>query len=793
MKKFFLALSTLFLFNPILSQAVEEGDLLAPEQAFVLTAKAIDAKTIELRYQIAKGYYLYHDKFKFQVDPTTVGLGAAKIPAGKVKQDEFFGKVETHRGQLIIKLPIARASAEMTLKAVSQGCADIGVCYPPYTHTIKLALAGAPAAKPAATPVTSTPEPAPTALPAPAKASGALAALKDFGVSLGGGDELLPAEEAFKVTLKNKDANTLLLTITPSANVYMYRDKIKATLLDGKGISIAGINLPPGEEKADPSFGKTQVYHQAVSAEINLKRENGAAQKIALRIDYQGCNEKVGVCYPPLNKRFDLNLPSGPVTAAETTKPDSAQPNAESAASTAPSVALAAPETKTETTPAAESQDDSSKVAELFKDSSFWVIIASFFGFGLLLALTPCVFPMIPILSGIIVGQGKQLTHMQGFVLSLAYVLGMAITYAIAGVIAGLSGALISTALQNPWVLGTFAMIFVALSFSMFGFYELQMPNFIQSRFTEASNKMKGGNLIGVFIMGMLSAVIVGPCVAAPLAGALTYIGLTEDWWLGGWALFAMAMGMGVPLLLVGWAGGALLPRAGGWMNAVKGFFGVMLLAVAIWLISPVISALALMLLSASLLIVSAIYMHALDPLPPNAAGFKKFWKGIGVIALIVGAALAIGALSGGRDILQPLAGLRASVGVGGNAAAATAAHSLDFERVKSVAELDARIAASKGKAVMLDFYADWCVSCKEMDRFTFSDPKVQARLKGVVLLQADVTANNDADKALLKRFGLFGPPGIIFFDKNGAEQKYRVIGYEKTEKFLQSLDSALQ
>ena len=793
MKKFFLVLSALFLLNPILSQAVEEGDLLAPEKAFVLTAKAIDAKTIELRYQIANGYYLYHDKFKFQVDPASVGLGAAKIPAGKVKQDEFFGKVETHRGQLIIKLPIARESAEMTLKAVSQGCADIGVCYPPYTHTIKVGLAGAPAAKPAAA-VTSAPEPAPAALPAsaaPPKASGALAALKDFGVSLGGGDELLPAEEAFKVSLKNKDANTLLLTITPSANVYMYRDKIKATLLDGKGITIAGINLPPGEEKADPTFGTTQVYHQAVSAEIKLKREAGVAQKIALRIDYQGCNEKVGVCYPPLNKRFDVNLPSGPVTAAVSTS-DNAQAKAESAASAAPNVMAAA--TETEATPAAAAaQDDSSRVAELFKGSSFWVIIASFFGFGLLLAFTPCVFPMIPILSGIIAGQGQQITKSKGFVLSLAYVMGMAITYAIAGVVAGLSGALISTALQNPWVLGTFAMIFVALSFSMFGFYELQMPSFIQSRFTEASNKMKGGNLIGVFIMGMLSAVIVGPCVAAPLAGALFYIGQTKDVWLGGWALFSMALGMGVPLLLVGVAGGALLPRAGGWMNAVKSFFGVMLLAVAIWLISPVISALALMLLSATLLIVSAIYMHALDPLPPNATGFKKLWKGVGVIALIVGAALAIGALSGGRDILQPLAGLRANVGAGGNAAAATSAHSLDFERVKSVAELDARIAASKGKAVMLDFYADWCVSCKEMDRFTFSDPKVQARLKDVVLLQADVTANNDADKALLKRFRLFGPPGIIFFDKNGVEQKYRVIGYEKTDKFLQSLDSALK
>ena len=446
MKKFLLALSAFFLLTPILTQAIEEGDLLEPEKAFVLSAKVLDAKTVELRYQIAKGYYLYHDKFKFQIEPKEVGLGAAKIPPGKIKQDEFFGKVETHRGLLVIKLPLARASAQMTLKAISQGCADIGVCYPPLTQTIKLSLPGAPAqAAPVADAATPAVTLAPAALPAaPAKTGGALAALKDFGVSLGGGDELLPAEEAFKVTLKNKDANTLLLTITPSANVYLYRDKIKAILLDGKGVAVASLDLPPGEEKADPSFGKTQVYHQAVNAQIKLKREPGAAQKIALRIDYQGCNEKVGVCYPPLNKRLEVNLPGASVASVAATKTDGATAQANAPASepavAAPSAAPseAATSSATEKTlTSAVPQDESSKIEQLFKGSGFWFIIASFFGFGLLLAFTPCVFPMIPILSGIIVGQGKQLTHAQGFVLSLAYVLGMAITYALAGVAAG--------------------------------------------------------------------------------------------------------------------------------------------------------------------------------------------------------------------------------------------------------------------------------------------------------------------------------------------------------------------
>jgi len=776
MKKLFLGFIALLLLAPLFGHAVEEGDLLEPEKAFAFSAKALDANTIEVRYQIADGYYLYHQKFKFEIEPKEITLGSAQIPPGKVKQDEFFGKVETHRGLLTIKLPVSRSSDSsqaVTLKATSQGCADLGVCYPPLTQTAKLTLVSVAAAAPVT------------------KTGAALAALKDFGVSLSGaGDELLPPEQAFKVVVSTKDANTLLLTLTPSANVYLYRDKIKVALLNAKGVAIAAVKLPKGEEKVDPSFGKMEVYHHAVTAEIALKRESGAAQKIALRVDYQGCNEKVGVCYPPLNQHFDISLPSdaAPTTTAPSTSgtatPDIATPTASEAnpstVSPAASVASAAP---------AAPEDEESKILRILKTGSIWLIIVTFFVIGLGLSLTPCVFPMIPILSGIIAGQGQHITKLKGFTLAAAYVLGMAITYAIAGVIAGKSGALLSTALQNPWVLGSFALVFVILAFSMFGFFELQMPNFIQSRLTESSNKMHGGNLSGVFGMGILSALIIGPCVAAPLAGTLLFISQTGDGWKGGWALFAMALGMGVPLLAMGVGGGSLLPRAGAWMNAVKGFFGVLLLGVAIWLISPVVPPLVPMLLWAALLIISAIYLHALDPLPVQASGFKKFWKGVGVIALVTGVALAIGALSGSRDILQPLAGIRA--GTGG--AIASAEHGLKFERVKSVQELDARIAAAKGKTVMLDFYADWCVSCKEMENFTFTDPKVQARLKDTVLLQADVTANSEADKALLKRFRLFGPPGMIFFDHNGVEQKYRVIGYEPPEKFLQTLDNVLQ
>ena len=425
--------------------------------------------------------------------------------------------------------------------------------------------------------------------------------------------------------------------------------------------------------------------------------------------------------------------------------------------------------------------NESGKIAATLKNAGFWANLAFFFLAGLGLSLTPCVFPMIPILSGIIAGQGHKISHGRGFALSLAYVLGMALTYAAAGVAAGMTGTLLAAALQNAWVLGAFALVFVVLSFSMFGFYELQLPTALQSKLSDEAGHLQGGRGIGVFLMGALSALIVGPCVAAPLAGALLYIGQTGDAVFGGAALFVMALGMGVPLIIVGLSAGTLLPKAGAWMEAVKKAFGVLLLATAVWLISPVIPAVAQMLAWAALLIIPAIYLHALDPLPPHAKGWQRFWKGIGIVMLLTGAALLIGALAGGRDPLQPLAGLRGQ-------ALAAESKQLPFEPVRSVAELDAKVLAA-GQPVMLDFYADWCVSCKEMDRFTFADPAVQAKLAGFKLLRADVTANSPDDKALLARFGLFGPPGILFFDKSGKEIKtVRVVGFQDAVVFLQAL-----
>jgi thiol:disulfide interchange protein DsbD len=420
------------------------------------------------------------------------------------------------------------------------------------------------------------------------------------------------------------------------------------------------------------------------------------------------------------------------------------------------------------------------RIGELLRGGHFWVTLGSFFGFGILLSFTPCVLPLVPILSGIVVGQGHALNRRRAAGLSLAYVLGMAVAYALAGVAAGLSGTLVSNALQNPWVIASFGALLGLLALSMFGLYELQLPARLRDSVLGAGNAVKGGNLIGASGLGAVSALIVSPCVAAPLAGALLYIGQTGNVTLGGAALFAMALGMGVPLLLVGVSAGHLLPRAGAWMETVKKFFGFVLLGLALWVISPLLSAAAAMLLGAALLIVAPVYLGALDRLTPASSGYQRFWKALGILVLAGGIALFAGTVA--RPGGAPLAALWND---GGSASA------LKFQPVRSVAELDSRIRESTGKYVLVDFYADWCVACKEMERFTFTDPRVQALLRDTVLLRVDVTANSNEDQALLRRFELFGPPGTIFFDRNGKEIKaQRVVGYQPAEEFLTSLQA---
>jgi thiol:disulfide interchange protein DsbD len=566
----------------------------------------------------------------------------------------------------------------------------------------------------------------------------------------GSADNLLEPEKAFRFSARAPDASSIEVSFAIADGYYMYRDRFKFALEPAEA-RVGTPEFPAALPYKDQFFGEVAIYRKQVR--IRLPVEGAPGRTVQLAVTSQGCAD-IGVCYVPMESKVALQMPAGMSEAPRTVQPQ-------------PSFSIFASDLD---------------IARLF-EGNVALVLGGFFVLGLLLTFTPCVLPMIPILSGIIAGEGKSLDKPRALFLSLAYVLGMAVAYAAAGVAAAFSGSLLAAALQNAWVLGAFALVFVVLALSMFGFYELRLPGFLHHRVHAAHSRLRGGRIASVAGMGALSAVIVSPCVAAPLAGALLYISQTRDVALGGAALFVMALGMGAPLVAMGVSEGALLPRAGEWMLGVRKFFGVLLLAVAIWVVSPVIPPAAQMIAWALLLIGSAIFLRAIDPLPASASGWWRLWKGLGVVALVTGVALLLGALSGSRDVLRPLAGLTQK--------SVPAASAVPWVRVASVTELNEKLRAP-GKPVMLDFYADWCVSCKEMEAFTFSDPTVRARMDGMLLLQADVTANSEADRELLKRFSLFGPPGIIFFDPDGREIKgLRVIGYQGPERFLKTLSLA--
>ncbi len=561
-------------------------------------------------------------------------------------------------------------------------------------------------------------------------------------------DTFLPPEVAFQLSLKAIDGQNIQANFTIVPGYYLYRQRIKFEMQSPADLKISAVNLPTGEIKSDANFGKQEVYHHDVKANIKL---SAVSKQVMINASYQGCSEK-GLCYAPIKKTITVDM-------------------------------VAANQSLSQLAPSSVNETDSS--TKILQSGNIWLVIASFFAAGMLLSLTPCVLPMIPILSSIIVGsqsQSSQPSKLHTFGLSVAYVLGMALSYTLAGVAAGLSGNLLSQALQTPWVLGTSAFIFVLLALSMFGFYELKLPQSFEDKMLDTSNRLKGGHFIGVFIMGAISALIVSPCVAAPLAGALIYIGQTHNVFLGGAGLFTLAIGMGMPLLLIGASAGSLLPKTGNWMNAVSNFFGVLMLGMAIWLISPVIAIGAQMALWSALLIVTAVYHNALDNLPAHASNIAKVWKGLAVMLLICGVALLIGALSGAKSALQPLNALIAST-------PSKTSAPLAFTRISSIAALDQQLADTKGQPVMLDFYADWCVACKELEQNTFSDQTVQQLLKNTMLLQVDVTANTAEDKALLKRFGLYGPPGIAFFNHLGQElTTLKTVGFQNADHFSMTL-----
>ena len=578
--------------------------------------------------------------------------------------------------------------------------------------------------------------------------------------------EFLPVDDAFQLRVSMQPNRVILARWDISDGYYLYRNQFEVRLdaLDS-GAMLGDPRIPSGVAKRDEFFGDVEVYYGSIAMQIPVvgTLPDGAE----IHFDYQGCAD-AGLCYPPETRSFSVLsnnlLPKAPGGRGREASRASQEPDASG-------------------TPPLQSVGDDRAMANVLQTSSFAVSLALFFIAGIGLAFTPCVFPMVPILSTIIVGEGEGLTKTRAFTLSLAYVLGMALTYALVGLLVGLFGAELNlqAALQSPLVLTSFAIVFVLLSGAMFGFYELALPQALQQWVDGRSAKQGGGRYPSVFVMGSLSSLVVSPCISAPLAGALIYLSNTQDAVLGGSALFALGLGMGVPLMIVGGSGGHWLPRAGAWMNTVKGVFGFGLLGVAVWLLERLLPGSVALALWAVFLVAGGVYLGALEFVPKQIG--QRFGQVVGLIMVFWGAACLFGASAGAVDPFKPLVGL-ASAG----SSEQRQGGEVRWQPVKSTADVESVMASASGP-VILDLYADWCISCKVMERTVFPEPAVAEKLAQFTLLRADVTANDDQDQALLKRYGLFGPPSLVFFGEDGGEfEEFRVQGEVDAERLSAQL-----
>ncbi|SDZ15167.1 thiol:disulfide interchange protein DsbD [Lysobacter sp. yr284] len=838
-----LALAVLGLSLSAPALAVDEKDLLPVDEAFALSAQSPAPDRIAISWKVAKGYYLYRHRISVKSD-AGFAAQALQLPKGKAYRDQFFGDVETYHQDVAATLPgqAKAASAKLTIKY--QGCADAGVCYPPQTRTVEVALAAPAAGAGLGNAAAPAMDPAPAAAPlatfgARGGASnpllGGSSPLSAPAAGAGAGTDALPLppERAFGFEAIAKDGDTLLLRFTPARGYYLYRDKTSLKT-DRADIAAGKPQWPRGTAHRDEHFGDVTVFFDQIDVPLPLLRKTAEAGRIVLTAGFQGCQTD-GICYPPMTRKIEVDLARGTVsaataasaaasatpavaaTAASATPAEAttaaaanapaaadagvaavagtdADPNADATGaatagsaddSAAGAIAGRADQTAApQAAPAAAQAEDSLLAASLAGPNRYFALL-TFFGFGLLLAFTPCVLPMIPILSGLIVGRGPGLGARRAFLLSLVYVLASAVVFTIAGVVAGLVGANLQIAFQTPWVIVLFALLFVALALSSFGLFELQLPHKLRSLVGAVSDRQRAGSWTGVAIMGALSALIVGPCVAPPLAAAVLYIGQTRDPLFGGAALFALAMGMGAPLLAFGVAAGKGLPTSGPWMVGVQRVFGVVFLGMAVWMLSRILPGPATLALYGAMLLGAAVLAALGGGGADRSFGLRALAWVAALLLGVAGAAQVFGALAGGHDPLQPLAGLR------GGAAAQSA--ELPFRKIKSNQDLDREIAAAQaaGLPLMLDFYADWCVACKEMEKYTFPEPAVHRALDGFVLLKADVTANDEADQALMKRLGVIGPPMTIYYAHGAERRELRLVGFEKAEPFAQRARAA--
>jgi thiol:disulfide interchange protein DsbD len=726
-----------------------EQNFLPPRAAYkVNTSIAEDALVV--RYDIEPGYYLYRDRLGFESATPGVTLGPPSLPVGEDHQDDYFGNQVIYRDVAKIGIPVSFAGAprDFDLRLKLQGCADAGLCYPPQTWTLPIKWPGTSAAPAAAAPLA-------------AKPRGGFNLRRLLGGSSSSDRNFLPPDRAFIFSASSRHADRITLRWEIEDEYYLYRDKVKIKALD-PGTQLGTPQMPAGESKHDEYFGDQVIYRGELLAEVPVTVAAGT-REVPIEVTYQGCAD-AGLCYPPIRKRVTVKLSALPTGSA------SASPVASGH-------------------PALSKQD---QLAELIRSGSLLVVLGIFFASGLGLALTPCVWPMVPILSGIIVGAGgdKPVSRGRAFSLSVAYVLGMSVTYTIAGVAFAAAGKQAQAYFQAPWIIVLFAALFVWLALGMFGVFTLQLPAGLQTRIASLSNQQKQGTLLGTAIMGALSSLIVTACVTPLLVASLAVIGQSGEMFRGGAALFALSLGMGAPLLLVGASAGHLLPKAGPWMDAVKAVFGVVLLGVAIWMLGRVLPGSVTLALWAALAFVAGYWLLTMGP-RESRTGISAVRRGFGALSIVYGVIMLVGALSGRSDPVQPLAGFAP----GHRGATDTGVERTVFRRIKTTADLDREIAAAvaAGRPVMLDFYADWCASCKEMEKLTFTDAGVRQQLARAVLLQADVTANDAADQALLQRFGILGPPTIAFFGVDGKERpQYRVVGFEPADEFSAHVSRAL-